>query len=141
MPKVSLAVIRDESVIPQCKIDYLTVWQLSGDSNDPAGAGCDAMGVSLSSYSAEEIFKKQCDEPVFHCLINFLNSRYAPLESELILMGPEAECYFLERGQFIVDDKGVIWRTGSSKSDRLLVPGNLREEALALVHDIPSSGH
>ena len=56
-------------------------------------------------------------------------------------MGPEAKCYFLERGQFKIDDKGVIWRAGSSESDRLLVPGNLREEILTLVHDIPSSGH
>ena len=31
--------------------------------------------------------------------------------------------------------------TGSSESDRLLVPGNLLEEVLALVHDIPSSRH
>ena len=55
LPKVSLAVIRDESVEPQCKIDYLTGRQLSGDSNNPAGAGCDASGIPLSSYSAKEI--------------------------------------------------------------------------------------
>ena len=82
LPKVSLAVIRDESVKPQCKIDYFTVRLLSGDSNDPAEAGCDGSGISLSSYSAEEIAKKQRDEPVFHCLINFLNSGDAPSESE-----------------------------------------------------------
>ena len=56
-------------------------------------------------------------------------------------MGPEAKCYFLERGQFKIDDKGVIWRAGSSEPDRLLVPGNLWEEVLALVHDILSSWH
>ena len=35
-----------------------------------AGEGCDASGLSLSSYSAEEIAKKQRNEPVFHWLIN-----------------------------------------------------------------------
>ena len=69
LPKVSLAVIRDEYVEPQCKIHYLTVRQLSGDSNDPTGTGGDASGISLSSYSAEEIAKKQRNEPVFHWLI------------------------------------------------------------------------
>ena len=73
--------------------------------------------------------------------MNFQDSGDTPSECELILTGPEAKCYFLERGQFKIDDKGVIWRAGSSESDRLLVPGNLREEVLALVHDIPSSGH
>ena len=82
--------------------------QLSGDSNDPAGAGYDPSGISLSFYSAEEIDKKQPDEPVFYCLINFLNAGDAPSESELILIGPEAKCYFLERGRFKVNDKGVI---------------------------------
>ena len=45
------------------------------------------------------------------------------------------------RDRFKIDDKGVIRKTGSSESDRLLVPGNLREEVLALVHANPSSGH
>ena len=98
LPRVSLAVIRDESVKPQYKIDYLTVRQLSGDSNGPAAAGCDASGISLSSNSAKEIAKKRRNEPVFHCLINFLSSGDAPSESELFLMGPEAKCYLLERG-------------------------------------------
>ena len=115
--------------------------QLSGDSNGPGGAGCDASGISLSAYSAEEIVKKQRDESVFHCLINFLESGDAPSESELILMGPEAKCYFLERDQFKIDDKRVIWREGSTEPDRLLFPGDLRNKVLTLVHAIPCSGH
>ena len=97
--------------------------------------------LSLSSYNAEEIAKKQHNEPVFRCLITFLESGDMPSESDLILMGPEAKCYFLERGQFKVDSKGVTWREESSGSDRLLVPGDFREEVLALVYDIPSSGY
>ena len=50
-------------------------------------------------------------------------------------MEPEANCYFLERGKFKTDDKGVIWRAGSSESDRDLVPGNLREEVFDLVQE------
>ena len=42
------------------------------------------------------------------CLINFLDTGDVLSESELILMGPEAKCFFLERGQFKTDDKGVI---------------------------------
>ena len=56
--------------------------QLSGDRDDPAGAGCDASGISLSSNSGEEISKKQHDQPVFHHLINFLESGDAPSENE-----------------------------------------------------------
>ena len=74
LPMVSMAVIRDEYVEPQCKIYYLTVRQLSGYNNDSAGEGCDASGLSLSSYSAEEIAKKQRNEPVFHWLINSVES-------------------------------------------------------------------
>ena len=77
-------------------------------------------GISLFSYSAEEIAKKQHDEPVFRCLITFLESGDMPSESNRILMGPEAKFYILERGQFKVDSKGVTWREESSGSDRLL---------------------
>lgn len=68
LPKVSLAVIRDESVELQCKIDYLTVRQLSGNGNDPAGAGCDASRISLSSYSAEEIAARRASFPPSYLL-------------------------------------------------------------------------
>ena len=45
------------------------------DSKDPAGAGCEASGKSLSPYSAEEIAKKKRDEPAFRRLpTNFLES-------------------------------------------------------------------
>ena len=71
---------------PQCKIYYLTVRQLSGDSNDPAGAGGDASGISLSSYSAEETAKKQRIESVFHWLINSVVSGDVLSENKLILM-------------------------------------------------------
>ena len=47
--------------------------RLSRDSNDPADAGYNASGISLSSYSAEEIAKKQRDERVIHSFINFSN--------------------------------------------------------------------
>ena len=36
---------------------------------------------------------------------------------------------------------GVIWTKGSLESDKCLVQGELREEVLALVNDIHSSGH
>ena len=75
-----------------------------------------------------EIAKRKCDEPAFHRLTNFLESGDAFSESELILLGPEAKCCFLERGHVKIDDKGVIWRAGSPELDRLLVPGDLREE-------------
>ena len=136
LPKVSLAVIQDESVEPRCKSTILPC-----ESKAPAWTGCDASGISLSPYSAEEIAKKQRDEPAFRRLTNFLESGDAPSESELILMGPEAKYFFLERGQFKIDDKGVIWKADSPELDRLLVPGNLRGEVLALVHAIPSPWH
>ena len=98
-----MAIIQDP-IEPRCKTDSLCVRQLLGDSNYPARAGCISGGKSLSSYSAEEIAKKH-DEPVFRCLITFLESRDMPSESDLILMGPEEKCYFLDKGKFKVDSK------------------------------------
>ena len=42
-----------------CELDYFIVRQLSRDCNGPASAGCDASGISLSFYNAEEKTKKQ----------------------------------------------------------------------------------
>ena len=75
---MSLAVVRGKSMEARCKLDYFIVRKLFGDCNCSARAGCDASGISLSSYSAEEIAKKQRDKSAFHCLISFIESGDAP---------------------------------------------------------------
>lgn len=82
MPKVSLAVVLDESVQARCKFDYFILRKLSGDCNGPEGAVCDASGKFLSSNSGEEIAKKQRDHPALRCHITFVESAETPSESD-----------------------------------------------------------
>lgn len=44
-------------------------------------------------------------------------------------------------GEFKIDHKGVIWREGLLKSDRLLVSGYLHGEVLVFICDTHRSGH
>jgi hypothetical protein len=55
----------------------------------------EAVGVSLSSYNADEIAEAQCKENAFCSLIEFLESGETPSESELILIwGPKKNVTF-----------------------------------------------
>lgn len=78
-------------------------------------------GISLSSYSPEEIARKQIDEPALRWLVGSLESGIVPQNSKLILSGPVTLLTLI--------------------GDRLLVPSTLRQEVMSTIHDIPSSGH
>lgn len=108
------------------------------DSNQAAGEG-----ISLSSYSAEDMVRLQSSDKVLNFLRAYLESGVLPSESELMTSSLEEKCYVLERDCFMLDDRGVIWRKPAEDKDalRLLVPKALREEVMYLCDDIPSSGH
>lgn len=53
------------------------VRQLSGGGSDSAEVS-DQEGISLSSYSSEELAKKQRDEPALRWLVGFLESGIVP---------------------------------------------------------------
>lgn len=36
-----------------------------------------------------------------------------PLDTELIMSGPEEKCYYVERWQFKMDKEGVNWKVSS----------------------------
>ena len=85
-------------------------------------------GISLSSYSVEDMVKLQSADKVLTFLHAYLESGVLPSESELMTSSPEEKCYFC----FMLDDRGVVWYKSAEDKDalQLLVPKTMREEVM-----------
>lgn len=96
---------------------------LKKDSDQAAGEG-----ISLSSYSVEDMVKLQSADKVLTFLHAYLESGVLPNESELMTSSPEEKCYFC----FMLDDRGVVWYKSAEDKDalQLLVPKTMREEVM-----------
>jgi transposase InsO family protein len=64
-----------------------------------------------------------------------------PSEAELFVSSPAAKSYWLNKEQLVLIE-GVLYEDdGMSGEKRLILPASLREQAMKLNHELPSSGH
>ena len=66
-------------------------------------------GISLSSFSAEELTEAQKQDGNLDHLREYLVSGAVPSAEEIFGCNPEVKCYPLERDCFRLDYSGVIW--------------------------------
>lgn len=89
-----MVVFSEECTKPEVVVDGAcgpsgrAIRQLLGVGPESSDEVSDQEGISLSSYSPEELASKQRDEPAFRWLVGFLESGSVPQDSELILSGP-----------------------------------------------------
>ena len=96
LPSVRLVVNKDEKQICQVK--------------GVRGENLSDKGISLSSFSAEELTEAQKQDGNVYHLREYLVSGAVPSAEELFGCYPEVKCYHLERDCFRLDDSSVIWR-------------------------------
>ena len=75
-----------------------------------SGENLSDKGISLSSFSAEELTEAQIQDDNLDHLREYLASGAVYSAEELFECNLEVKCYHLERDCFWLDDSGVIWR-------------------------------
>ena len=99
--------------------------------------------VTSWGFSVEEIVKAQAEEPEFEFVKKYLNDE--PLDkaekAKLFLADAATKFWWLHKECVEKIDDVLYYREPKSEEPLLMLPGNMRAEALKLHHDIPSSGH
>ena len=74
-------------------------------------------------------------------LWDWLENRIEPGEAALFIASPAAKYYWLSKEEFVIIG-GLLYHQRPDGSEKdLVMPEGLKEEALKLNHDLPSSGH
>ena len=96
----------------------------------------------VDAYSWNEIGKQQQTDIDFKFVISWLQNQEYPSECDLSLSSPAAKNYWINRELYELDDNGVLWRKPTDQGKAtLMVPKSMRNEVLALCHDVPAAGH
>jgi hypothetical protein len=92
-------------------------------------------------FSVAELSQAQRQDEELLFVLGWLEGRMTPETSELFRASPAAKFYWLNKEQFLLLDDVMYQHDRESDDVRLVMPKSLREEAMALCHSLPSSGH
>ncbi|MBV2113414.1 MAG: DDE-type integrase/transposase/recombinase [Candidatus Thiodiazotropha sp. (ex Ctena orbiculata)] len=96
---------------------------------------------SCWGFTFEELEKEQAEDKDLKAIMAWLSTKEEPDEGSLFISSPEAKYYWVNKEIFQLID-GVLFRHNpKSKVLELVVPESLKEKAIELHHDIPSSAH
>lgn len=99
----------------------MQICQVKGAS----GGNLSDNGISLSSFSAEELPEAQKQDENLDYLREFLVSGAVSTAEDLYGCNPQVKCYNLKLDCLRVDDSGVIWRqTDARNAERILAPSH-----------------
>ena len=88
-----------------------------------------------------EIQKQQRRDDTLTFLLDWLDSKQVPSEADLFIAIPAGKYYCLAKEDFLIIG-GLLYHQRADKGDKnLVVPVDLKQEAIHLNHDRPSSGH
>ena len=88
-----------------------------------------------------ELQKQQRRDDTLTFLLDWLDSKQVPSEADLFIASPAGKYYWLAKEEFLIIG-GLLYHQRADKGDKdLVVPENLKQEAIRLNHDLPSSGH
>lgn len=91
-------------------------------------------------FSIEELVKEQAKDPDLELLLDWLKTGVEPEQKVLYLGNTATKAYWINREAFEII-QGVIYVLGEDGEKKLVIPASLKEEALRVVHDIPSAAH
>lgn len=96
--------------------------------------------VSKENSYGIQYTTEQRKDPDLQLILNWLNSKEEPEESDLFLAIQATNKYFVNLEQFFLDQEKVL-RNRLNNLTRLIVPNSCIQEVLALNHDISITGH
>lgn len=97
----------------------------------------------INGYSWQDIITAQKGDSELNILCAWLKTRETPTEEALMLSSQEVKHYWINKELFTLDDDGVLWRRDPQHLTKkvIVAPTSMRQEILALSHDLPSAGH
>ena len=110
----------------------------SGDVNAPSSS---KPVLSCWGFEATEVQKLQHEDPDLAFLWGWLENKYKPSEADLFIASPAAKFYWLSKEEFVIINVILYHQRPDGSEKDLVMPEGLKEEALRLNHDLPSSGH
>ena len=92
-------------------------------------------------FGIAEVQTAQKKDQSLTILLEWLVNNTVPSERDLFLSSPAVKAYWLEKEQFLLIG-GILYHQRPEREEKdLVVPESLREEAIRVSHDLPSSGH
>ena len=96
---------------------------------------------SCWGFNFKELTTEQGKDKDLKIIIQWLTTHEMPNKGSIFISSPEAKYYWLNKEMFQLGD-GVLFRQKTDSKDlELVVTDNLKEQAMALHHDIPSAAH
>ncbi|MCG7869896.1 MAG: DDE-type integrase/transposase/recombinase, partial [Candidatus Thiodiazotropha taylori] len=97
--------------------------------------------LSCWGFDVKEVQKLQHEDQNLEFLLGWLETRDTPAEADLFIAAPVAKRYWLSKEEFLMIG-GLLYHQRPDGSEKdLVMPQGLRQIAIELNHDLPSSGH
>lgn len=114
-------------------------------SSTPIGVSVYAMkGLEAATYSGEQLRESQARDPDLELVLRWLVTKTDLPQADVFKSSARQKQYYVNRDNFFFDEEGVLYGHVQNKDQEvtaLVVPKDMREEVIALSHDIPASGH
>ncbi|MEX1347567.1 MAG: RNase H-like domain-containing protein, partial [Desulfobacterales bacterium] len=91
-------------------------------------------------YSIDELRQAQKDEPEFEFLHDWVKKQ-PPDPAKLFLAGPAAKFWRLNQDSVMLIDDLFYYKNPKTDEVQLMLPQKMREMAMKLHHELPTSGH
>ena len=96
---------------------------------------------SIWGFSGEEIQQEQSKDEDLILILSWLSENIRPSDADLALASPATKFYWINKERLKLREGVLHFLRKKETATDLVIPRGLKETALKLHHDLPSSGH